>query len=56
MNRNGSGNWQIVLTSDRGSFSEYSRSGALGYFCCLPARVVPRVLMDHLFAPPLPTT
>ncbi|MEM0129754.1 MAG: radical SAM protein [Thermoplasmata archaeon] len=43
-----------MLTSDRGSFSEYSRSTALGYFCCLPSRLVPRLLMDHLFAPPVP--
>ena len=43
----------VVLTSDRGSFSDYSRSSALGYFCCLPARLVPRVLMNRLFSPPV---
>jgi radical SAM superfamily enzyme YgiQ (UPF0313 family) len=49
------GGSSVVLTSDRGSFSEYSRSSALGYFCCLPSRLVPRFLMDHLFAPPAET-
>jgi radical SAM superfamily enzyme YgiQ (UPF0313 family) len=42
----------VVLTSDRGTFSDYSRSSVLGYFCCLPSRLVPRFLMDHLFSPP----
>lgn len=45
----------MVLTSDRGTFSSYSRSSVLGYFCCLPARLVPRFLMDHLFSPPEPS-
>lgn len=45
----------IVLTADRGSFSDYSHSTALGYFCCMPSRLVPRFFMNHLFAPPLPT-
>ncbi len=44
---------EVVLTSDRGSFSEYSRSSALGYFCCLPSRLVPRAFMDWFFAPPM---
>lgn len=43
----------VVLTADRGSFSDYSRSSALGYFCCLPSRLVPRFLMDYLFSPPV---
>ena len=45
----------VVLTSDRGSFSDYSRSSALGYFCCMPSRLVPRFLMDRLFSPPMET-
>ena len=49
------GGHEVILTSDRGSFSDYSRSSALGYVCCLPSRLVPRFLMDHLFCPPLPT-
>ena len=49
------GGWTIVLTSDRGSFSEYSRSVPLGYFACMPAHVVPRLFMDRLFTPPVET-
>ena len=49
------GGHAVVLTSDRGSFSDYSRSSALGYFCCMPSRLVPRFLMDHLFSPPMET-
>lgn len=45
----------IVLTADRGSFSDYSHSSALGYFCCMPSRLVPRFFMNRLFAPPLAT-
>ena len=47
------GGHAVVLSSDRGSFSDYSRSSALGYFCCMPSRLVPRILMDHLFSPPM---
>lgn len=49
----GGGGSAVVLTSDRGSFSDYSRSSALGYFCCLPSRLIPRFLMDRLFSPPV---
>lgn len=45
----------VVLTADRSSFSDYSHSSALGYFCCMPARLVPRFFMNRLFAPPLPS-
>lgn len=45
----------IVLTADRASFSDYSHSTALGYFCCMPSRLVPRFFMNHLFAPPMPS-
>ncbi len=51
----GNGGHVVVLTSDRGSFSDYSRSSALGYVCCMPSRLVPRFLMDYLFCPPMPT-
>lgn len=47
---------QVVLTSDRGSFSEYNRSSVLGYFACMPARLVPRPFMDFGFTPPMPVT
>ena len=47
------GGHTIVLSADRGSFSDYSHSSALGYFCCMPSRLVPRFFMNHLFAPPL---
>jgi radical SAM superfamily enzyme YgiQ (UPF0313 family) len=45
----------VVLTADRGSFSDYSRSTPFGYFACLPAHIVPRPLMDRVFTPPAPT-
>jgi radical SAM superfamily enzyme YgiQ (UPF0313 family) len=45
----------VVLTADRGSYSDYSRSSPFGYFACLPSHVVPRFLMDRVFTPPAPT-
>ncbi|MCL5789446.1 MAG: B12-binding domain-containing radical SAM protein [Candidatus Thermoplasmatota archaeon] len=41
----------IVLTSDRGSFTDYGGISTLGYVACMPARIVPRVLMNVLFTP-----
>ena len=43
---------EIVLTADRGSFTEYAGVSTLGYVACMPSRVVPRVMMDTLFTPP----
>lgn len=43
----------VVLTSDRGSFSEYSGANALGYVACMPFRLVPRPFMDFFFTPPM---
>lgn len=42
---------QIVLTSDRGSFTDYSGANPLGYVACMPHRLVPRILMDRIFTP-----
>src|SRR5579875_1155565 len=44
----------IILTSDRASFTDFSRSTALGYVACMPRRLVPRQLMNWLFTPELP--
>jgi len=44
---------EVVLTADRGSFTDYSGSSVLGYVACTPARLVPRVFMDRLFTPPV---
>ncbi len=44
---------QVVLTADRGTFTDYSGASPLGYTACLPARLVPRILMDELFTPPI---
>ncbi len=41
----------VILTSDRGSFSDYSGNSALGYVACMPARLVPRTLMNRFFTP-----
>ena len=46
-------NNSIVLTSDRGSFSDYSGANALGYIACMPKRLVPRMFMDKFFNPPM---
>ena len=45
----------VVLTSDRGSFTGYSGISTLGYVACMPARLVPRVLMNSIFTPPAET-
>lgn len=47
---------KIVLTADNGTFSDYGGTSALGYVSCMPARLVPRILMKKVFAPPLATT
>ena len=44
--------WEIVLTADRGSFTDYGGATSLGYIADMPARLVPRTLMERLFAPP----
>ena len=43
---------KVVLTADRGSFTSYSGVSTLGYVACMPARLVPRVLMNAIFTPP----
>jgi hypothetical protein len=45
--------WEIVLSADRGSFTDYSGSSVLGYIACMPARLVPRFFMDKFFTPPI---
>ncbi|MGC8645673.1 MAG: B12-binding domain-containing radical SAM protein [Thermoplasmata archaeon] len=41
----------VVLTADRGSFTDYGGISTLGYVACMPARIVPRPLMNVLFTP-----
>lgn len=43
---------KIVLTADRGSFTDYGGVSTLGYVACMPSRIVPKVMMDTLFTPP----
>lgn len=43
---------EVVLTADQGSFTSYSGVSTLGYVACMPARLVPRILMDRVFTPP----
>lgn len=43
---------KVVITADRGSFTSYSGVSTLGYVACLPARLVPRMLMNSIFTPP----
>ncbi len=42
---------EVVLTADRGSFTDYGGSSVLGYVACMPARLVPRIFMDRFFTP-----
>jgi len=44
---------QIVLTADRGSFTDYGGSSVLEYVACMPSRLVPRLFMDKFFTPPV---
>ncbi|MBP1357339.1 MAG: B12-binding domain-containing radical SAM protein [Sulfolobus sp.] len=46
--------WEIVLTADRGEFSDFGGSSVMGYVACMPYRLVPRFFMDKLFTPPVP--
>ncbi len=41
----------VVLTADRGSFTDYGGSSAFGYVACMPHRLVPRFFMDRFFTP-----
>jgi len=43
---------QVVLTADRGTFTDYGGVSALGYVACMPHRLVPRFFMDRFFSPP----
>jgi len=43
----------VVLTSDRGTFTDYNGASPLGYVACLPARLVPRLFMNKFFTPPI---
>ncbi|MCY0859358.1 MAG: radical SAM protein [Sulfolobaceae archaeon] len=45
--------WEIVLTADRGEFSDFGGSSVMGYVACMPYRLIPRIFMDKLFAPPV---
>ncbi|MQL55781.1 B12-binding domain-containing radical SAM protein [Acidianus ambivalens] len=46
--------YQIILSSDRGSFTDYGGSSVLGYVACMPSRLVPRLFMDRFFTPKVP--
>jgi len=46
--------WDIVLTADKGSFTDYGGSSVLGYVACMPARLVPRFFMEKFFTPDVP--
>ncbi|MGC8561626.1 MAG: B12-binding domain-containing radical SAM protein [Thermoplasmata archaeon] len=42
---------EVVLTADRGSFTDYGGVSTLGYVACMPDRIVPKLMMDALFTP-----
>ena len=43
---------KVVLTSDRGTFTNYGGISVMGYVACMPNNVVPKFLMDKFFDPP----
>ncbi len=43
--------YDVVLSADRGSFTDYGGSSVLGYVACMPSRLVPRFFMDRFFTP-----
>ena len=47
--------YDVVLSADRGSFTDYGGSSVLGYVACMPARLVPRLFMDKFFTPKVKT-
>ena len=47
--------WEIILTADRSSFTDYGGSSVLGYVACMLARLVPKFFMDKFFTPSVPT-
>ncbi|BCU71529.1 B12-binding domain-containing radical SAM protein [Stygiolobus caldivivus] len=47
--------YDVVLSSDRGSFTDYGGSSVLGYVACMPSRLVPRSFMDRFFTPKVKT-
>jgi len=47
--------WDIILTADRASFTDYGGSSVLGYVACMPYRLVPKFFMDRFFTPEVPT-
>jgi radical SAM superfamily enzyme YgiQ (UPF0313 family) len=46
---------KVILTADRGTFTDYGGTGVLGYVACMPYRLVPRLFIDKFFAPPMRT-
>ncbi len=42
---------KVILTSDRGTFTDYGGVSVLGYVACMPNNIVPKLLMDQFFTP-----
>ena len=47
--------YDVILSADRGSFTDYGGSSVLGYVACMPSRLVPRFFMDKFFTPKVKT-
>jgi len=47
--------YQVVLTADRATMTDYSGADALGFLLCIPYRLVPRYLLASVLAPPIRT-
>ncbi|ACP48289.1 Radical SAM domain protein [Sulfolobus islandicus Y.N.15.51] len=46
--------WEIILTADKGSFTDYGGSSVLGYVACMPSRLIPKFFMYRFFTPDVP--
>ncbi|MEM0374538.1 MAG: radical SAM protein, partial [Sulfolobales archaeon] len=47
--------WEIILTADKSTFTDYGGSSVLGYVACMPYRLVPKFFMNRFFTPEVPT-
>jgi len=49
------GGYEIVLTADRATMTDYGGADVLGFVLCVPYRLIPKYLLANVFAPPIKT-
>jgi len=47
--------YEIVLTADRATMTDYSGADVLGFVLCVPYRLIPKYLLAAVLAPPIKT-